>query len=160
MKARELIGYLMGLILFVILVPLIMWKLSGEVHPNAVRLICLGVMAAIGIGLSIWSIIYMKNVGEGNPMDAFNHEIAPRTSELMTEGPYSLCRNPMLLGVLIYYTGIIILLNSWRAVAVFAVFCIVMIVQVKKEEKRLEADFGEEYIKYKRNVKRLIPHIW
>lgn len=43
----------MGLILFVILVPLIMWKLSGEVHPNAVRLICLGVMAAIGIGLSI-----------------------------------------------------------------------------------------------------------
>jgi hypothetical protein len=36
MKARELIGYLMGLILYVILVPLIMWKLSGEVHPNAV----------------------------------------------------------------------------------------------------------------------------
>ena len=46
MKARELIGYLMGLILFVILVPLIMWKLSGEVHQNAVRLICLGVFAA------------------------------------------------------------------------------------------------------------------
>ena len=45
MKARELIGYLMGLILFVILVPLIMWKLSEEVHPNAARLICLGVFA-------------------------------------------------------------------------------------------------------------------
>ena len=77
MKARELIGYLMGLILFVILIPLIMWMFSGEVHPNAARLICLGVMAAIGMGLSIWSIIYMKNVGEGNPMDAFNHEVAP-----------------------------------------------------------------------------------
>ena len=30
MKARELIGFLMGLILFVILVPLIMWKLFGR----------------------------------------------------------------------------------------------------------------------------------
>ena len=99
MKARELIGYLMGLILFVILIPLIMWKFSGEVHPNAARLICLGVMAAIGMGLSIWSIIYMKNVGEGNPMDAFNHEVAPRTVNLMTDGPYRICRNPMLLGV-------------------------------------------------------------
>ena len=112
MKARELIGYLMGLILFVILVPLIMWKLSGEVHPNAVRLICLGVMAAIGIGLSIWSIIYMKNVGEGNPMDAFNHEVAPRTVNLMTDGPYRLCRNPMLLGVFIYYVGVIIYMDK------------------------------------------------
>ena len=28
MKARDLIGYLMGLILFVILIPLIMWMLS------------------------------------------------------------------------------------------------------------------------------------
>ena len=46
MKARELIGYLMGLILFVILIPLIKWKFSGEVHPNAARLSCLGVFAA------------------------------------------------------------------------------------------------------------------
>ena len=54
MKVRNLIGYLMGLILFVILIPLIMWKISGEVHPNAAQLICLGVMAVIGIGLSSW----------------------------------------------------------------------------------------------------------
>ena len=34
------------MILFVLLIPLIMWKFSGEVHPTAVRLICLGVFAA------------------------------------------------------------------------------------------------------------------
>ena len=64
MKARNLIGYLMGLILFVILIPLIMWRLSGEVHPKAVQWICFGVMAACGIGLSIWSIVYTHNLAD------------------------------------------------------------------------------------------------
>ncbi len=36
----------------------------------------------------------MKIVGKGHPMDPFNHEIGTRTSELMTDGPYKICRNP------------------------------------------------------------------
>ena len=66
-NARDIAGYLIGLLLFVILIPLLMWKISGEVHPGTVQIICLIVLAAAGIGLSIWSIVYMKNVGKGNP---------------------------------------------------------------------------------------------
>ena len=102
----------------------------------------------------------MKKVGRGNPMDAFNHEVAPRTVNLMTDGPYRICRNPMLLGVLIYYTGIIIYLWTWQSVLVFAVYFVIMMVQVSHEEKRLEEDFGEEYREYCRNTSKLIPHIW
>ena len=160
MKAKDIIGYLTGLLLFVILVPLIMWKLSGDVQPSAARTVCLAVLAAAGIGLSIWSIVHMKKVGRGNPMDAFNHEVAPRTVNLMTDGPYRICRNPMLLGVLIYYTGIIIYLWTWQSVLVFAVYFVIMMVQVSHEEKRLEEDFGEEYREYCRNTSKLIPHIW
>ena len=117
-NARDIIGYIMGLILFVILVPLIMWKLSGQPHPGMLQTAVLSVLALAGIGLSIWSIVYMRLVGRGNPMDAFNHEVAPRTTELMTEGPYRICRNPMLLGVIIYYAGIVICLKTWQAAAV------------------------------------------
>ena len=160
MKSRELLGYLIGLILFVVLIPLIMWRVSGEVHPGTGRIICLAVLAASGIGLSIWSIVYMKNVGRGNPMDAFNHEVAPRTTELMTEGPYRICRNPMLLGVFIYYAGIIICLGTWQAALVFAVYFAIMMVQVNREEARLEQDFGDAYKEYRRRTKKLIPFIW
>ena len=160
MKGRNLAGYLIGLILFVILIPLIMWRVSGDVHPGTMRVICLAVFAAAGIGLSIWSIIYMKNVGKGNPMDAFNHEVAPRTSELMTDGPYRICRNPMLLGVLIYYAGVIICLGTWQSAAVFAVYFAIMMIQVKHEETRLRQDFGEAYAEYCRQTKKLIPRIW
>jgi protein-S-isoprenylcysteine O-methyltransferase Ste14 len=93
-------------------------------------------------------------------MDAFNHEVAPRTLNLMTDGPYSICRNPMLLGVVIYYLGLLILLGSWKAGVIFVVWFAVMMVQVNREEKRLESDFGEEYLTYRRRTRKLVPFLW
>lgn len=158
--ARDIAGYVIGLLLFIILVPLLMWKISGDVHPGPARLVCLAVFAIAGIGLSIWSIVYMKRVGKGNPMDAFNHEVAPRTVNLMTEGPYRICRNPMLLGVFIYYIGLLICLHTWKAAAVFVIYFAIMMVQVNREEKRLEQDFGDAYRDYCRRTKKIIPYIW
>ena len=160
MKSREILGYLIGLAVFIILIPLAMWKVSGDMNPGTVQTVLCIIFAAAGIGLSIWSIVYMKNVGRGNPMDAFNHEVAPRTSNLMTGGPYRLCRNPMLLGVFIYYIGLLIYLRSAKAAVLFVLFFAVMMVQVSSEEKRLEQDFGEEYREYKKTTKKLIPFIW
>ncbi|MBQ1353160.1 MAG: isoprenylcysteine carboxylmethyltransferase family protein [Bacillota bacterium] len=159
-NARDIIGYIMGLILFIILIPLLMWKLSGNVDPGTGRIVVLVVLGVIGIALSIWSIVYMKIVGKGNPMDAFNHEVAPRTSELMTGGPYRICRNPMLLGVFIFYTGLVICLWSWQALVIFIAYVAIMMVQVSREEKRLEEDFGEAYREYKRRTKKIIPFIF
>ena len=160
MKIRDLIGYILGLIVFIILIPAVMWRLSDNREWRGWQIAVFAILTVVGIGLSIWSIIYMRLVGRGNPMDAFNHEVAPRTNNLMTEGPYRICRNPMLLGVIVYYLGILFLLCSWKAMAVFAVFICIMTVQVTSEEKRLEQDFGEEYQKYKKKTKKIIPFIW
>lgn len=78
MKAgRDVAGYLIGFVLFVVLVPAIMRFASGHVEFSMARTVIFVVLAIIGLGLSIWSIVYMRNVGKGNPMDAFNHEVAP-----------------------------------------------------------------------------------
>ena len=159
-NARDIIGYVMGLILFIILIPLVMWKLSGDVDPGTGRVVTLVVLGVIGIALSIWSIVYMKVVGKGNPMDAFNHEVAPRTSELMTGGPYKICRNPMLLGVFIFYIGLVIFLWSWQSLVIFIAYVAIMMVQVSREEKRLEEDFGDAYREYKKKTKKIIPFIF
>ena len=159
-NARDIIGYIMGLVLFIVLIPLLMWKLSGNVDPGTGRIVVLVALGVIGIALSIWSIVYMKIVGKGNPMDAFNHEVAPRTSELMTGGPYRICRNPMLLGVFIFYTGLVICLWSWQALVIFIAYMAIMMVQVSREEKRLEEDFGEAYREYKKKTKKIIPFIF
>ena len=160
--ARDFIGYLLGLIIFIVGIPFVMYFASGS--PNLaeitlVQLVILIILAIVGIGLSIWSIVYMKNVGKGNPFDAFNHEIAPRTSSLMTDGPYGVCRNPMLLGVFIYHWGVLIALLSFGAVIIFLIEILIMTIQVKKEEQRLKNDFGKDYEEYMVNTHRFLPKL-
>ena len=153
---REIVGYAVGGILFVILLPLLMWLVSGRPSscPSALLLIVALLLAVVGLSVSIWAIVYMRRKGDGNPMDAFGHEVAPRTSRLMTQGPYRYSRNPMLTGIFIYYVGVCLWFVSWQSLAVFAVFVGVMLVQVRSEEKRLRRDFGTEYDEYCRRTRR------
>lgn len=154
---RNAFGYLLGFLGFVVGFPALMWWVSGRPFPWAPALpwaiISVIVMIA-GLALSIWAIVHMKKVGEGNPFDAYNHEVAPRTKHLMTDGPYRFSRNPMLLGIYIYDIGVMLWLLSWWALVVFAVEVIFLTIQVQSEEKRLEKDFGDEYKAYKKHVPR------
>lgn len=60
----------------------------------------------------------------------------------------------MLSGTYIYYLGILIALWSGWAVTIFASVTVLMNLQVRSEEARLEADFGEEYLAYKKKTGR------
>lgn len=150
-------GYFLGFIIFIAGIPTLMWWVSGMPDISVIPLVrmCVAtVLVLSGLALSVWSIVYMKRVGEGNPFDAMGHEVDPRTRHLMTEGPYKRSRNPMLSGTYIYYIGIIIALWNWRALLVFAAVFVFMMFQVRSEEKRLETDFGQEYLNYKNNTGR------
>ena len=154
---REILGYVLGGVLFVGLIPAIMWFASGRPeleHIGALRASVTGLLIIGGLSLSVWTIIYMKRRGKGNPMDAFGHEVAPRTQHLMTDGPYRINRNPMLTGTLIYLAGAAVLLWTWQAVLVWVLFFCIMFVQVVSEERRLLRDFGTEYEEYCKHSRR------
>ena len=157
---REIAGYVLGLIVFVGLIPFLMWLASGRPDIMAtapVWLLIIGLaMAVVGLALSLWAIIHMRHVGKGNPFDAFGHEVAPRTQHLMTDGPYRYSRNPMLLGIFILLIGVIMILRSWQAVLIFVLFVVIMLCQVVSEEKRLAKDFGDEYTEYCKHTRRII----
>jgi protein-S-isoprenylcysteine O-methyltransferase Ste14 len=158
MNKSHLLGYLLGLLIFVIGIPALMWWASGRPWPyvpgSVIRCAVAALLAVAGLALSIYSIVYMRVVGKGNPFDAYNHEVAPRTRHLMTEGPYSLCRNPMLVGIYLYDIGILVWLWSALPLLVFLVEVFLLTLQVRSEEKRLEQDFGQEYLDYKQRVGR------
>ncbi len=157
---RELLGYLLGGVLFVGAMPALMWLLSGQPRLWPLPLLRVAVSAVLviaGMVLSVWAIVYMRRKGDGNPMDAFGHEVAPRTKHLMTDGPYRLSRNPMLTGIFLYLAGWIVWLLTWQSVLFFVVFALVMLLQVYSEEKRLRRDFGEEYDAYCRRTGRFFP---
>ena len=156
---KQVFGYVLGFSIFIVGSPALMWWVAGMpalADLPVGRLYLAALIALAGLALSVWSIVYMKRVGKGNPFDAMGHEVAPRTKHLMTDGPYKMSRNPMLSGTYLYYIGVLIALWSWWSLLVFAVIATVMILQVRSEEKRLEADFGREYLDYKKRTGRFI----
>ena len=156
---KQVLGYFLGFAIFIAGIPALMWWVAGAPSLAELpvgRLYLAALIAVIGLSISVWSIVYMKRVGKGNPFDAMGHEVAPRTRHLMTDGPYRLSRNPMLSGTYFYYFAVLVALwNGW-SLLVFAVVAAVMVLQVRSEEKRLEADFGQEYLDYKKRTGRFI----
>ena len=154
---KQLLGYFLGFAIFIAGIPALMWWVSGM--PTLVgiptwRFIPACLIALTGLSLSVWSIVYMKRIGKGNPFDAMGHEVAPRTKHLMTDGPYRRSRNPMLSGTYLYYLGVLVAWWRWPALLVVLAVVVLMTLQVLSEEKRLEADFGEEYREYKKTTGR------
>ena len=156
-KLREIAGYVLGGLLFVLMIPVVMWFASGRpaiANVSVLRISLAVLMMFGGLAMNIWTIVYMRQRGKGNPMDAFGHEVAPRTQHLMTDGPYRINRNPMLTGTLLYLAGFAVLLWTWQSVLVWLLFLAIMMVQVISEEHRLHRDFGQEYDTYRHHTRR------
>ncbi len=76
---RNAFGYILGFLVFVAGIPALMWWVSGRnltwVPPLPLAIISIVLMFLV-LALSIWSIVYMKKVGEGNPFDAYNQIVS------------------------------------------------------------------------------------
>ena len=76
---------------------------------------------------------------------------------IATEGPFRYTRNPGYLAMAMIYAGIASLANALWAVLLLPVALVVIQRGViEREERYLEAKFGEEYLSYKVQVRRWI----
>jgi protein-S-isoprenylcysteine O-methyltransferase Ste14 len=79
------------------------------------------------------------------------------TSTIITTGVYRFSRNPIYLAFAIINVGIGFLLNSgWILFSVVALIPLLQVVVISREERYLETKFGEDYLQYKRRVRRWI----
>jgi len=82
--------------------------------------------------------------------------------ELVTNGPYAYLRNPLYLGNIFLYSGVVLAFGGWLPHLLFLViffFSFQYILIVKLEEKKLSELFGEEYKRYIELVPRFIPRL-
>ncbi len=77
------------------------------------------------------------------------------TSLIATTGPYRWTRNPMYLGMALIYVGLAIGFDGPIAFVLLPFVLIVIQTQViAREERYLEAKFGDDYRRYKAKVRR------
>ncbi|WP_164919456.1 methyltransferase family protein [Hansschlegelia zhihuaiae] len=77
------------------------------------------------------------------------------TSAIVAAGPYRFTRNPMYLGMAAIYLAIALALDSLPALLLFVPLMVVVdLFVVRREERYLEARFGDGYRTYKSEARR------
>ena len=109
-----------------------------------------GVLIAAGLALPLWATATFRGVGTTpNPTQP--------TTALAFGGPYGFTRNPMYLGLALLTAGVALVANSlWPLLALPFVLWTVRRIVIDREERYLEARFGDEYLRYKGRVRRWI----
>jgi protein-S-isoprenylcysteine O-methyltransferase Ste14 len=76
-------------------------------------------------------------------------------SSLVTSGILCRTRNPMYLGMAVFYAAVAVILNSLAALVLLPLVLVIVHKQViAREEAYLERAFGHEYVAYKKRVRR------
>lgn len=76
---------------------------------------------------------------------------------LITDGAYRWVRHPIYLGVLLFLLGTGPVWNSWAYVALTCALAMVLLIQIRTEERILDKAFGPAWVDYCRRVPPLFP---
>lgn len=88
----------------------------------------------------------------------YKHDISNASHALVTGGIYACTRNPMYLGTFFIGVGAVMsVLNLWVVFLFAAVYLLIYIPQILREERWLKEHFGDEYLEYCRRVPRVFP---
>ncbi|MBN2350077.1 MAG: isoprenylcysteine carboxylmethyltransferase family protein [Bacteroidales bacterium] len=167
---RYIIGYMLGFIIFIVLIPYGLYNLSKFdyllsesvlFYSDILRYVISSLVFLIGAFFAIWSNFFLFKIGKGGPLDIFGISVSPQSKKLVTTGPYRYSRNPMVFGTFSLYFSIILYLNSLIGLLCISLFLVIIIIYLKlSEEKRLLKDFGNEYADYIKKVPMIFPINW
>jgi protein-S-isoprenylcysteine O-methyltransferase Ste14 len=113
-----------------------------------------GLLTVLGFSLGCWSVDAQLTRGRGTPLP-----VMP-TQELLTEGPFRYCRNPMTLGTILAYLGMAVAARTIAGTVLVLSLAASLLVYLKRlEEGELAERFGEAYLAYKRETPFIIPRL-
>jgi protein-S-isoprenylcysteine O-methyltransferase Ste14 len=101
-------------------------------------------IAGVVIGLPSVLFLVLARVQLGG-----SFSVRPKAQTLVTHGLYSRIRNPIYVFGGLAIAGVILYINQPLGFCVFAVFIPLQIYRARREERVLEARFGDEYRQYK-----------
>jgi len=112
------------------------------------------ILLSIGVAILAWCFALFSRVGHGTPNPAKPPE------SLVTIGPYAWTRNPIALGHATALIGLSLFLGSVSAAVIVVVLAFPVHLAMLREERTLEARFGDAYRLYKISVPRWVPRPW
>jgi protein-S-isoprenylcysteine O-methyltransferase Ste14 len=111
-------------------------------------------LLTVGELIRIWAVRYAGGITRTRNVGA---------PKLVTSGPFAYLRNPLYLGNMLMYLGIVLIAGGSIMWLLFLLTLLFFIVQysliVSLEQETLKKKFGEEYLIYCKNVPALFPRL-
>jgi protein-S-isoprenylcysteine O-methyltransferase Ste14 len=130
---------------------LLQWLVPIAILPRSVGTAAVGwLLFALGIALFAAALLNFRRA---------NTSLIPvkPTTAIVENGPYRFTRNPMYVSMTLVYLGVTLWIDSiWPLVFLPIILFTVQRAVIAREERYLEAKFGEAYRGYKARVRRWI----
>jgi len=129
---------------------LLNWAAPRPLLSSSLRCWMGGALVVLGLGITGWGRALMARAGTNvNPFQP--------TTALVTTGPFRFSRNPLYVGLTLAYLGGALLTNSvWVLALLVPVLLVMHYGVVRREERYLEAKFGDAYRAYRGRVRRYL----
>ncbi|MCA1467649.1 isoprenylcysteine carboxylmethyltransferase family protein [Bradyrhizobium sp. IC3195] len=118
-------------------------------------------LQVLGLGLFLGSTLFTMWVFRENSFAAPVVKLqAERAQHVISTGPYAYVRHPMYSGMILFFTGVPLLLGSWWGLAMMPLLLALLAVRIPIEERTLREGLPG-YTDYTARVRhRLIPGVW
>ena len=118
--------------------------------------VVLGLLCIIlGESIRFWAVSYAGGITRTTTVGA---------TTLCTAGPFARTRNPLYIGNMLMYNGIVLIAGASNIFALLMLTWLFFIIQyfliIKLEEQSLTRIFGATYLDYTKNVPRLFPRLF
>lgn len=102
----------------------------------------------IGLGIAVWAFRQFVRAGT-------NLSTGKPTLAIVTHGVYRFSRNPIYVGLTLFYLGVALAAGSpWAFVLLIPTLAVMHTGVIFREERYLERRFGQAYLDYKARVRR------
>ena len=128
--------------------------LGHQIIPvNEITGMCGAIVSTSGVAFAIWARKTLGDNWSGNVTIKREHE-------LIQSGPYKIVRHPIYTGFEICFLGAAVTIGQLKGFAALGIIFLNHLNKIKLEEKIMCEQFPEEYARYSKRVKRLIPFIF
>jgi protein-S-isoprenylcysteine O-methyltransferase Ste14 len=107
-------------------------------------------LTAAGVGLAIWARSRLGRNWSDKVVLKVDHE-------LIRSGPYRYLRHPIYTGILVALAGTALVIGEWRGVVAVILMGMNYYIKAAREEKILEANFGEAFAEHKKRTGFFLP---
>jgi protein-S-isoprenylcysteine O-methyltransferase Ste14 len=155
-SAHDYIGRVFQLLFAAVVAAVVVYSTSGRLYEYLTPIAWLerGWVQAVGGILMlvslVWTVVAQAQMGESWRIGIDGEHRTP----LVRTGVFGLSRNPIFLGMILTLAGLFLVIPNAVTLLALALGVVLIQIQVRLEEEFLSGTHGEEYVRYRRDVRR------